>query len=501
MSISEFHPSNHQNLISHAVLRYTGKSSEEHNIAVLAVTSSRFSRGSLVPNIVDKITFDSVHRRLVSLFSDPNFTTTIQFCSRFAVWCSSSDDVDFQKFILHFFSQMCSSTQYFTRSIRCLELSVVALSDQFLDQVISTFVNLEDLALQFCSEKNMTVDVGVAQHLCKVGCRQLLKFSVSGSNSVVASPRAVSVWAASWKFLTHLSFDLCDVFDDECLQHISSLKHVESLALITCRQISDEGVLRHVANSPFLPSTLLHLTVINCTNVADRALDGIVTKCQRLETLVIRVLPQLSDAGLMRLFAPGNKQLKSLGLEFVKNLAGNWFVGASSQTLCFPQLTSLCLDGCSNIKNENLICLLNPVVLPCVTTLRVDYCTQITDDVLVQGVAKLTSLTVITLDNLSRVTDVGVRALAATLKNLTAASFCEGRSITDAAVIDICTSCAKIESLNLNYCTKLTEKIVPHLLTLKFLTYLNLASTPLEDRGSGLERKLKNAFPSATIVC
>ncbi|KNC55804.1 uncharacterized protein AMSG_12426 [Thecamonas trahens ATCC 50062] len=144
-----------------------------------------------------------------------------------------------------------------------------------------------------------------------------------------------------------------------------------------------------------------------------------------------------------------------------------------------PNLTSLGLNGCSNITDAAVVALAGGC--PNLTTLNLYNCSNITDAAVVALAGGCPNLTFLGLENCSNITDAAVVALAGGCPNLTTLNLSSCSNITDAAVVAVADGCPKLTSLILRSCTKLTDAAVvavaggcPNLTTLSLYNCSNI---------------------------
>lgn len=483
-SLSEFHPSNHNNLISHAVFNYTGYP-HQHHVARVAATSSSLLRGSFVPNIISKIKIDNSFVRLVRLLSDPQLTTSMQFVQ--SLYLQPIDAAGSLEFGSSLLRALLKSTRYFSRSLRGLVLSTRLLTDDVLE-LVAAFVNLEHLDLSFVDAEQIT-DAGVS-HLTKL--TNLRTFKFPPYQNKIASSNGVAQITASCRNLTELTFDHCSEINDDCLEYISTLSKLTHLSLLNCTDVTDEGVIRcithAVAPSPPARRSLTFLSLSSCS-VTDKVVSEIASSLQNLTSLDL-TRTMITDIGIAALVSPSSSSMKK------KLGAGVVVVGPESDSFG-TQLTSLRLGGCGRLSKESAL----RVCSSCTSLTTLDLSLfrpgVVDDDVLETVASALVQLTWLEMAGSLGITDAGMKKIASSLTKLRYLSLGGCNKLTNASLDDIALSLKNLEELNVSHILLITDGGIECVRELPLLRALHISSSGVTLRGVN---KITRALPLLDVI-
>eukprot|EP00026_Physarum_polycephalum_P008565 Phypoly_transcript_08653.p1 GENE.Phypoly_transcript_08653~~Phypoly_transcript_08653.p1 ORF type:complete len:464 (+),score=41.17 Phypoly_transcript_08653:101-1492(+) len=187
--------------------------------------------------------------------------------------------------------------------------------------------------------------------------------------------KSVAKIAARYPALRTLYLQGCPI-TDRSLKFIATLSDLQTLGLINCSYLTDQGVV-HLANAK-LPVTFLavsnaskvgdkaleaiseglvnisHLVLDQCINVGDRGIIAIAGKCLNLKLLSLVNCAKVTDAGITAL-TKNCTQLRHLTLNSVPITQTTITTLAKSGNANLSNL-HLSMTSCNNIKlNEDLV--------------------------------------------------------------------------------------------------------------------------------------------------
>ncbi|CUE62036.1 receptor-type protein kinase, putative [Bodo saltans] len=270
--------------------------------------------------------------------------------------------------------------------------------------------------------------------------------------------------------LTFLDCGNCLLVTDGCLEVAASLQHLRHLELCSCGQITDAGLLHMFAPSAKV-TQLRHLDKSGCRAVTNA---GLAAAFASLTTSSVA------------------KQLRHLTLSST-NITDN---GVMLIATAMPQLTELCLSGCAEITDSGVMHV--STFLLELTLLDVSWCDAITDGGL-SSVSSLQQLQHLDLSWSSGFTDVGLAQAASSLRHLQylnldschitddgiAAAlssllhvktlYLGSCDVTDVSLRVMSNFLMQLESLDVSKCDQITDVGLQSLASLPFLEVLQLA--------------------------
>ncbi|KAL5103333.1 F-box/LRR-repeat protein 16 [Taenia crassiceps] len=238
------------------------------------------------------------------------------------------------------------------------------------------------------------------------------------------------------RHITQLTVDNCCVSDAALEQILNVMHTVTNLSIVSCNCLSD------MALWSCLRPWMTHITVRDCLNFKDDALQAIVQSTPSLQELNIQIY-HLSDIAMGTFMSRRHFNLRVLRVVYASDLT---LLGVANLVGSLPGLQELRLTGCSRINDAavDLIC----EHMRYLQVLEISANPIITDAALATIGESLEQLEQLSLDRCKEITNDGVRALG-TLLNL--------------------------QILTVRWCSALTNECLPHLVTLNRLRFLSLA--------------------------
>lgn len=252
---------------------------------------------------------------------------------------------------------------------------------------------------------------------------------------------------------------------------------------------------------------LVYLNVCKNHEIDDAALIAIGKRCHFIENLNIQFCINITDIGMAGFFEHTNSKLKVLDISGCVQCGG---VSAYAISTKSEELVDLKLNGLSLVTKEGLMALWSTakklqnfemmIVLKSVTTHRKSMTPHISDSILKE--CKYFSLRVVKLLGAFLITDIGVCSLIRKCKQLSSldVSYCSGvtdttlhclatynktkiielvitgcNKITNQGLITLCTNCTALTRLEINGCSKISDPgILGIAKYLKKLTHLSI---------------------------
>ncbi|QQP32562.1 Fbox/LRRrepeat protein 20like, partial [Caligus rogercresseyi] len=190
----------------------------------------------------------------------------------------------------------------------------------------------------------------------------------------------------------------------------ANTKHLQTLNIQGCRNVTDEGVILLAENTP----DLRYLCISNCGHITDSSLLALASNCPKLSKLEVASVSQLTDTGFQAL-AKNCTYLERLDLEEC--------VLITDATLCVlsaycPRMESVSLSHCELITDEGIRQLgLSPCSSEHLTVLELDNLPLITDCSL-DHLVTCHNMQRIELYDCQLITRAGIKRLRAHLPNI-----------------------------------------------------------------------------------
>lgn len=342
---------------------------------------------------------------------------------------------------------------------------------------LQLFPNLKTLIL---GEDQLDPGDGSWLHIVADHCHNLHHLQCDlrdASNETIAQLSRIS-------HLRHVNLSCTNCLHDDNLEHFAALGNLEYLDLTNGCNISDMGVVAHLAHlrnlrvlalsycdissislrhfSSMVLLQELHLT--GCRKVGDNGLAAI-SSLSRMKTLSLGHCKHITDTGLLHISSL--RCLENLDIEKCVRITD---AGMAHICIHLAGLTTLNLDGCVNLTD---ITLLNVASLFALENLNMSDCVAITDQGLRLMSQNLLFLTTLDLSGCVQVSDVGVTNYVCHMPMLETLSL-SSSNITDIGVADVCRHLKKIKWLSLAQCQHITDRNLPMLIALPALKMVAL---------------------------
>jgi len=230
--------------------------------------------------------------------------------------------------------------------------------------------------------------------------------------------------------LVKLDFTGCYLLDDLALATLAGgTWSIEELILTDCTGITDSGLSKFARSA----GKLRKLDIRGCTNVGDygdKSFKDIGAFCGNLEVLNVSGCKHISDAGL-RAIAVGCPRLSFLSVAGCEAITGTSMKAISKHS---SSLRTLSLTGCAKLTNKDVFTLQNA-----------------------RCAGNLSSIDVVGCPLLG---DAGIACICRTFGNeLRAVNFSKSAA-TDMVTSEIADYCKDLRSLDLSYCSAVTDNSV-----------------------------------------
>lgn len=305
---------------------------------------------------------------------------------------------------------------------------------------------LQALGLAGC--ENVTDD-GI--EILAKNCRYLRSLDLGGCPKV----RDRSVYAIS--ALTHLeelSLDDCHEVSNEAVQRLlTSVTKLVSLSLKRCGGITEEG-LRYMHDMPVVWGERRHygcahleaFHVARNDSISDQFILVLATLCPQLRTLDIRECPSLGGDEAMGKIGR-LAELSCLKLETLNRVSDQGFRNFFLGGLPKKSLKSLSLIGCPKVTDVSLRCIAKSA----------------------------RNLRQLNLHRNVSVTDGGLGYLATGLRHVSVLQATELGMVSNEGVQLIARKCTRLRYLDISHCPRLTWEVLPALRRLRRLESLGLS--------------------------
>ncbi|RHY34943.1 hypothetical protein DYB32_000562 [Aphanomyces invadans] len=385
-----------------------------------------------------------------------------------------------------------------TLSLRCGALEslnaggISHLTDDVLIAISKTCPNLKALTMDRCPL--ITDDGVVALEKCHD-----LREAVFSHCARITDDSLLSL--ATHPRLARLELAFClQLSDFVSLSNLPASVTLTSLDISGCRRLTDDGIMAIGTRCPKLTCALTHhcldlahLNVQDLHLLTDKVFtfdqegDGrtVVAKTllTKLETIVLADCKTLTDTGIAYLMhrarhlrsmdASGCFHLTDQGLrcitsdifngtstgEHLRVLDLSYCMALTSEGLhhirerC-KHLVTVYLTGCVLLQDAEVI----ELVKSCgkISNLGLGFCRELTDDVLI-AIADCLWLDALLINRCSKMTDVGICAIASQCTGLVALNLSSCKRITNVSLDTLFDNCPKLNQLDVTYCPHVTS--------------------------------------------
>jgi hypothetical protein len=337
------------------------------------------------------------------------------------------------------------------RKLRLLNLSgCLRFSDDGMIALLSEAGPLEDLRLADCHQLTALALLGLDRARftsSRITHLDLQKTSISDT--------ALEYISRGCKHLVFLCLADCRSVTDVGLDSLATYSPpLQVLDLTRCTGISDEGISMLIGSAG---SSLKELTLSGCAQLGDPSLKAIGAICSNLKKLVAVDLSLCSDIGL-GFISTGCRKLRVLDwscagwkrVELSRQSRVPKFGDAGLQLFCaqLKCLTELRLDGASKLTDKTL----ESVAGNCssLEILSLKYCSLISDKGIAAVAAGCPRLRYIRVNGCHLIGDAAVRSVARPSLRSLDVSGC--RRVTNAALLVLATYSPGLESLRIADC-------------------------------------------------
>eukprot|EP00455_Lapot_gusevi_P041182 TRINITY_DN4748_c0_g1_i10.p1 TRINITY_DN4748_c0_g1~~TRINITY_DN4748_c0_g1_i10.p1 ORF type:complete len:479 (-),score=146.30 TRINITY_DN4748_c0_g1_i10:48-1484(-) len=231
--------------------------------------------------------------------------------------------------------------------------------------------------------------------------------------------------ASCWSNARHIDLNGCDYCDDAWLTRMAGqCTSLRVLRLGHCSKITDQGIMALVQSG--LTSELVDLSLRDCRNLTDAAIQAIVNSCSgRLKYLDVRGCRNLTDASL------------------------NAIAGATL-------LRELELSECRDVSDAGVKQIAQSC--PALRTLTLSHCRSITDEALQALAQTCTQLEEVGLGWCDQLTDNGIASLTAACHKLALLDLSDCRKITQETLRFVLRDCQEIKQVDLSGCDSVDRR-------------------------------------------
>ncbi|KAI5075317.1 hypothetical protein GOP47_0009393 [Adiantum capillus-veneris] len=375
-------------------------------------------------------------------------------------------------------------------SLQELDVSYTEITNASLS-AICKLRSLEKLRMVACSQPDdegllclrngsrslQTLDVSRCRNISYGGIMELangefpLKHIMMSYCYPVADPLLQSF--ANLKALHSIRFDGCDMNAVDLGMIGKWCKNLEGISLSKCKGVTDLGLSAAVAGCPNLKSIdltccrevtdiglssiassckgLVSLKLESCGNFTEHGLQMLCSSCELLEELDVTD-SGLNDAGLKGI-ARCNR-LKALKLGVCEEIHDTGLSYIASNCL---DLRELDLYRSVEISDAGI----SEICSQCtkLTSLNMSYCTKVTDAGL-SALARLQDLRVLELRGCTKLSSIGLFAVAKNCRNLLQLDLKRCTSIEEYVPLVLAQYCQNLRQVTLSYCSATDEGVV-----------------------------------------
>ncbi|GLJ15214.1 hypothetical protein SUGI_0248700 [Cryptomeria japonica] len=365
------------------------------------------------------------------------------------------------------------------KELRNLDISYLQITNKCLES-LTCLSHLENLALVGCvrvgdegliylrNKSLQGLDVSKCRNISSTGIVNLASVSPELRQLTLAYCIPITSDLASsqtFKRLQIIKFDGCKISSTALESFGRSCKHLRELSLSKCIGVTDEELKRFLAYC--IELNKLDLTC--CHDLTDVALLAVARSCRHLSSLKIESCHLVTEKSLTML-GPGCPFLQELDLTdcSVNN------TGLESLARC-SELTTLKLGFCPNISDEGIIHIgarcsnLQELDLyrstgvgdagiavisnscPGLKSINLSYCTHVSDDSL-KSISQLHKLHNLEIRGCSGISSTGLSAIALGCKRIAELDIKRCYNVDDAGILAIANSCRNLRQVNLSYC-------------------------------------------------
>ncbi|XP_022086749.1 F-box/LRR-repeat protein 4-like [Acanthaster planci] len=414
--------------------------------------------------------------------------------------------------------------QHHADKILSLDLSCTGIGSEALHLIshVKGLV-LEELTLKKCSGIS---NEGVASLVKKQSSLRSLDLSSVAS---LNSPSLIAI-CKYLPHLEHLNASEWSQLEPQASEYLSSLRHLKSVNMSNCYHVGLHHLCKGLGSSN--SSHLVSLSLGGCGSVRDEVVLSLVKSLPQLEQLdlsscfgvgdssvhaISRFLPNLkklrlawckkiTDFGLLGLdqnapvFITDNEATKHYSDRFTKSHSNMGFFKRPSfneKILKIPEkeiqrlmdapdqvnltaltrLESLDLTACNHLTD---ICVSHAVRFPCLHSLTLSLCSNITDQSLAALAANNPNLVELLIGHCHQVTDAGLKVLVQRRRGLRSLDVCGCEKVTDATLLALGQYTKHLQHLNISQCGGVTmataEKLQQQVPTLRSLQMAHISS-------------------------
>lgn len=238
------------------------------------------------------------------------------------------------------------------------------------------------------------------------------------------------------------------VTDSDLTIVAANLVYLRFVYLNNCKGITDVGLMA-LGNS--LPS-LQGLDVSNCRKLTDKGLVGIANGCHSLKSLHLANCKSVTD-GLLEALSKTSCHLEELGMQGCIKITNS---GLSSLVERCRQIRLLDVNKCSKIGDDGVV----KVSKFCssLKTLKLLDCCEVGDKSIYSLAESCKNLETLVIGGCRGVSDESIKALASTCSyNLKTLRMDWCSNISDSALCNVLSHCKKLEALDIGCCHEISD--------------------------------------------
>lgn len=216
---------------------------------------------------------------------------------------------------------------------------------------------------------------------------------------------------------------------------------LEAFSMPNCSRLGDEALIK-VAECP----NLKVLDVRNCTRISSNSIFPILSRCQKLEEIHISGCPQI-PISVLEMVLSSCRRLKALSYGDAANGSITSLICNENDSKCRMARgkSGVAVPGQRTSNFEERL-----------EHLRINDCTDLKDEAIISLIRMCRNLTTVDLSGCTKLSDASIIALVKNCPKLISIQL-QGCNISDTSVEAIALLCARLKSINISHCERVTD--------------------------------------------
>ena len=298
--------------------------------------------------------------------------------------------------------------------------------------------------------------IGFRRNFTSTSCLVLKLHGLTGICDATMS------WLAEGcKKLQHLDLSSCRLITDSSLGYLArGCTNLKEINLSKCFEITDIGLSSFISVAGRQLKTII---LRNCGEITDTSIVTIAKICEKLGSLDIFGVPQVSDLGLENVakrcryltFLDFSSDINSLNSSRKARVPQIGSAGVASLGQHCSKLTSLRCKGAAKLDSRGLIGLSKKCHN--LHTLSFRYCYKLENDAIIALANQCHSIVNFDIGCCTKITDPGIIAISKGCHEIEQLNLHGLRHLTDRSILSLSRGCCKLRTLILSGCERLTD--------------------------------------------